>query len=473
VGARGAAAHDLIVVTFPSFAGEWREDVRRGFAFLIRKAVENEARGIAFDYYLERESLADPLLALVIGQAEKAGVPVFFGYKHDEVDGLIVRRPIAPSLAEALPLERLGHLAGYLEYDDRVRLLPVNLAGFGALSSFSSKIATALADGEVRMPKDDLVKFTEPLGGVHVEQLETGAAPALDWRLWRDRFIVVGTRQPSDLRTTPFGVLPGVVIHAYAAHSLRTGCFIYRLDPRWTFPVIFLVCYLLTIMEVRGVPSRSMLAAAGLLSLAVLGAAALAMRYLLVWIDVRYPLAAIWLLTGLQLAMRALRSALRRRAAAPAADGLPRRGTNGTFDVFLSHNGKDKPAVKGIGEALEARGLKPWLDEWELVPGRPWQEALEGIILTVRSSAVFVGRDGLGPWEVPEMRASLSECVRRGLPVIPVLLPGAGAQPTLPLFLTQYTWVDFRGVDLRGGVSEEILDRLVWGITGVKPAKRA
>ena len=64
------------------------------------------------------------------------------------------------------------------------------------------------------------------------------------------------------------------------------------------------------------------------------------------------------------------------------------------------------------------------------------------------------------------MKASLSECVRRGLPVIPVLLPGAGAQPMLPLFLTQYTWVD-----LRAGLSAEGLDCLEWGVTGRKPRR--
>ncbi len=471
-------AHDLIVVTFPSFAGELREDVRRNFAFLIRKAVENQARGIAFDYYLERESAADPLLERLLGEAESAGMPVFFGYQHEEVDGMIVRRPIAPSLADALPLERLGHLAGYMEYDDRVRMLPVNLAGFGSLPSLASRIASVLAEGETHVPEDRLLKFTRPQGGVRIDELEAGAAPDLDWRLWRDRFIVVGSRQESDLRATPFGVLPGVVIHAYAAHSLRSGCFIRRLDPSYTFPVIFLGCYLLLLAEARGVPRRTLLTVAGLLSVAVLTLAALAMRYLLVWIDVSYPLFAIFDLTATQIAVRVVRARWQARAQASASASPALEVTEAAdseaaaleplgFDVFLSHNGRDKPAVKGIGKALKARGLKPWLDEWELVPGRPWQEALEEIILTVRSSAVFVGRDGLGPWEIPEMRASLSECVRRGLPVIPVLLPGASEQPALPLFLTQYTWVDFRA-----GVSDEILDRLEWGITGVKPVKR-
>jgi len=87
------------------------------------------------------------------------------------------------------------------------------------------------------------------------------------------------------------------------------------------------------------------------------------------------------------------------------------------FDVFLSHNSKDKPTVRQLAEALQRRGLKVWLDESELVPGRPWQEALEEIIQTTRSAAVLVGKDGLGPWEMPEMRGCLSEFVSRKLSV--------------------------------------------------------
>jgi hypothetical protein len=136
------------------------------------------------------------------------------------------------------------------------------------------------------------------------------------------------------------------------------------------------------------------------------------------------------------------------------------------FDVFLSHNSKDKPAVRQLAEVLKGRGLRVWLDEWELVPGRPWQEALEQIIQTANSAAVLVGKDGLGPWEIPEMRACLTQFVNRKLPVIPVLLPGTAAEPKLPLFLQAFTWVD-----LRQGLTDEGLYRLQWGITGVKPAQ--
>ena len=69
-----------------------------------------------------------------------------------------------------------------------------------------------------------------------------------------------------------------------------------------------------------------------------------------------------------------------------------------TFDVFLCHNSEDKPIVKNIGKKLKKEGLKPWLDEWELQPGMPWQVSVEEQIHEIRSAAVFVGKMGIGPW---------------------------------------------------------------------------
>jgi hypothetical protein len=84
------------------------------------------------------------------------------------------------------------------------------------------------------------------------------------------------------------------------------------------------------------------------------------------------------------------------------------RGDGGVraYDVFLSHNGKDKPRVRELGRALKERALNVWLDEQELQPGLPWQEKLEEGIESSSSVAVLVGNDGLGPWEDEEMRAS-------------------------------------------------------------------
>lgn len=132
-----------------------------------------------------------------------------------------------------------------------------------------------------------------------------------------------------------------------------------------------------------------------------------------------------------------------------------------SFDVFLSYNRADRAHARVLASVLRERLLAVWFDEWELVPGKPWQEALESAILGSRSVAVLVGRSGVGPWQQRELRASLEEFVAKELPVIPVLLPGAPRQPSLPLFLRAFTWID-----LRRGVSGEELNRLQWGITG-------
>lgn len=136
----------------------------------------------------------------------------------------------------------------------------------------------------------------------------------------------------------------------------------------------------------------------------------------------------------------------------------------GQFDVFLSHNSHDKPVVEEIARLLKARGLEPWLDKWELRPGFRWQEGLEKGMEDSRAVAVFIGADGLGPWEAPEMRDFIDRSVREPIPVIPVLLPGAPAKPDLPRFLRAFGWVD-----LRGGVTDDGLEQLLWGITGKKP----
>jgi tetratricopeptide (TPR) repeat protein len=136
------------------------------------------------------------------------------------------------------------------------------------------------------------------------------------------------------------------------------------------------------------------------------------------------------------------------------------------FDVFLSHNGRDKPTVREICKILQDRGLRPWLDEEELLPGGDWQEEIEKALLAIPVSAVLVGEEGLGAWERPEMRVCLNLAMHRKMRVIPVLLPGAPAKPEIPPFLGTRTWIDFRS-----GLSPREIDRFLYGITGRKPTE--
>ncbi len=135
------------------------------------------------------------------------------------------------------------------------------------------------------------------------------------------------------------------------------------------------------------------------------------------------------------------------------------------FDLFLAHNSQDKPAVEAVGRLLQKRGFRPWLDKWHLRPGMPFQSEIEKLIPSLRALAVFVGLDGTGPWERMEIMAAISQFVERGMPVIPVLLPGVTNKPELPLLLREFTWVRF-GNSLD---DTDALDQIEFGITGIHP----
>jgi len=143
-----------------------------------------------------------------------------------------------------------------------------------------------------------------------------------------------------------------------------------------------------------------------------------------------------------------------------AAAILQGKVATGDFDVFLCYNSADKPVVKAIGEMLKERGILPWLDEWELRPGLPWQKVLEQQVKQIESVAMFAGKSGIGPWQDLEQAAFIRQFARRDCPVIPVILPDCDKTPELPVFLEGMTWVDFRKQ------MPDPIDQLVWGITG-------
>src|SRR5271157_1127531 len=141
-----------------------------------------------------------------------------------------------------------------------------------------------------------------------------------------------------------------------------------------------------------------------------------------------------------------------------------------SFHVFLSHSSADKPAVEELARRLAREGIQAWLDKWNLIPGDPWQPAIEKALAESETCAGFVGPSGLGPWQNEEMRAAIDQrvCERsRRFRVIPVLLPGAerAERSSLPTFLAATTWVEFRdSLD-----DADAFHRLVCGIRGVEP----
>ncbi|MBP5975732.1 toll/interleukin-1 receptor domain-containing protein [Brasilonema sp. CT11] len=136
------------------------------------------------------------------------------------------------------------------------------------------------------------------------------------------------------------------------------------------------------------------------------------------------------------------------------------------FDVFLCHNTEDKPLVEEIGKDLIDRKIIPWFDVWELRPGTSWQDTLEKQLKNIKSAAIFVGQSGIGPWQKIELKGFILEFMERKLPVIPVILRGAET-PKIPPLLKDNIWVDFREKD------SIPMERLIWGIRGIRPPQVA
>ena len=114
---------------------------------------------------------------------------------------------------------------------------------------------------------------------------------------------------------------------------------------------------------------------------------------------------------------------------------------------------------------LEKEGIQAWLDKWNLIPGASWQPAIEDALKECESCAVFLGPEGLGPWQKEEMSVAINRRVyEQRFRVIPVLLPGAKRE-SLSAFLVNTAWVEFRGsID-----DSDAFHRLVCGIRGVAP----
>ncbi len=112
------------------------------------------------------------------------------------------------------------------------------------------------------------------------------------------------------------------------------------------------------------------------------------------------------------------------------------------FDVFLSHNSKDKPRVRRLAERLKQAGLRVWFDEWNIKHGDiiaiKVDEGLEQsrvLLLCISPTALASG------WVALERSTAIHrDPSNEGRRFIPLLL----AECELPDTLRRYKYVDFR-----------------------------
>lgn len=135
------------------------------------------------------------------------------------------------------------------------------------------------------------------------------------------------------------------------------------------------------------------------------------------------------------------------------------------YDVFLSYAHSDRAVVEHLARELREREITAFLDRWELIPGEPWQAAMEAALESSKAVLVFLGPSGLGPWAQNELAYAINERIRDAeFRVIPVLGPGADPKE-IPALLRNLTFVDLRDF------SPDALSRIEGAIKGEAPGR--
>src|SRR5215210_698819 len=139
------------------------------------------------------------------------------------------------------------------------------------------------------------------------------------------------------------------------------------------------------------------------------------------------------------------------------------------YDVFLSHNSKDKPVVEQLAERLlEDYGIRCWVDKWALRASDDWERELQRVLNSCEACAVLLGERGWGVYHLKEARAALERQNQDpAFRVIPVPLPKASERDMEVLgdFFQRAQRVNFAD----GIGDEEAYQSLVAAIRGKPP----
>jgi WD40 repeat protein len=112
------------------------------------------------------------------------------------------------------------------------------------------------------------------------------------------------------------------------------------------------------------------------------------------------------------------------------------------YDVFLSHNSRDKARVRKLAERLRDAGVRVWFDDWLIEPGDDIYLAIERGLEAARVQVLCLSPEALASdWVTLERSTVLfRDPTNAGRRFIPLLL----ADCELPDTLRRYKYVDFR-----------------------------
>jgi CHASE2 domain-containing sensor protein len=296
----------VVLVAHPP--GATREWLRWQDRRIVEMARKGGALGVAFDVTFTGPAEVDPLFCKSVTDW---GLPVLSAYEFqkDEALGLYAMMPATQQLP-CLPVANQGHAMALAEADERVRAIPLFWGGVqGRQAALSVRVAQCIhsqcASNDLPVPNARLLRYLRPGAGA-LTVISPDKLDALERNpsVLRDRFLLVGEGSGTDVFMTPFGRLPGTVVHAYAVDSLLASHYITR-PPAWLSAfVVFASCYVLMLLAALRMSTRRLVMAAAGITAAVIAVAATAMYLSAVWLDVIYAVAATWLLLPLLLGLR-------------------------------------------------------------------------------------------------------------------------------------------------------------------------
>jgi small GTP-binding protein len=128
--------------------------------------------------------------------------------------------------------------------------------------------------------------------------------------------------------------------------------------------------------------------------------------------------------------------------------------TKFSFDVFLSHNSKDKARVRRLAKRLKEAGLRVWFDEWIIKAGDDIYLSIEQGLQSTRVQVLCLSPAALGSDWVSLERSTVlfRDPANKSRRFIPLLLMDCD----LPDVLRRYKYVDFR--DETDEAFDELLD---------------
>ena len=126
--------------------------------------------------------------------------------------------------------------------------------------------------------------------------------------------------------------------------------------------------------------------------------------------------------------------------------------------VFISYSSVDRGFVEQLIRDLQANGITPWYDQWEMIPGESLTWKIGNAILdNDRMVTIMSPNSVASEWVQRELGVALEREFReRSVQVIPALIEDC----TIPAFLRDKVYADFRS-DYRKGL-HDLLRAVGW-----------